>query len=1528
MAGRSTAHLNGQANGHASASSSPSPPPLPLPGPNSYRRLSSPITTLQPHYSVVVVGSGYGASIAASRLSRLSPLPTSPWSVAVLEKGKEFTPGEYPETAVEGLKEFNLQSSEYGHVAGQPDSLYALYHSPSISVFHGVGLGGTSQVNANVALEADPRLWQQRNPDGSFTWPEPLRRDLDRLLHHDWPHARDMLRPAPFPDDYDRGVPAKIAVTKAMNRGPGDVEDIGRWYKPPIFVNFTDQHANHVGLYQPACNNCGNCCSGCNVGAKNTLIMNLLPDAVNHGASIFVDVEVVQVQRDAGTGRWVLHYQYRDAEWNPFGVKLGFVTADLVVIGAGVLGSTELLFRSASPASMRPAPNVDRNAPLTAPLPIPKLSTSSTTSLTPGPLTLSPRLGDHFSGNGDLLSFIMNSKAMVTNGTGWVHRDAGGPATAAGPCITTVIDARGVEEYEKGFVIEDGTAPGAIGDVYQKLLFVASHLLRTVLNDQEQADFNLLDLPKLRTDGLKVFDQPDLTRSLGLLTMAHDDSGGRLSYNERGLLECRWDNVGTQPFVQTCLDAHQRAAKAVDGQFVADPLWAKLLHHQLITVHPLGGCIMGDDGGKGVVNDRCQVWEGQTGRVYDSLLVMDGSVIPRSVGVNPVQTICSVSERAIRLLAEQRGWTIDYAIQPVNRPVPPPTCEMQFTERMAGFFSTAHKTPLVTREQRAALKASSGALLADPGCHAEFTLCMETQDLDRFLSSPQHQAEVTGSVTVSALAATPFSVHSAIFRLFVDSTTTPPMRLMQYQLILRHEDGRTPYFWSGTKYVVNDALGLDAVEQTCTLYVNVYEGVDATGPMVGAGVVTIALFDFMKQVSTIAINPPPRVTTNLSVRERMQREVSRVKYTARFLQFFCASLVDIYYCHALTFKTPAVQSMAASDAQAQQLTDSMRQSLQKRQLRIGGKLVYTFDTADQVELKLTRYWRVGARTPPPSLELKGPILMVSGMSSTSLMFGHHTNPTTLLEELLARGYDVWLLDWRASPLVPFSHSGTYNFDEVARYDLPPAVDLVLQLTGARTVQIFLHCMGNPVFFMSVLGGWLDPRKVRSAVCHQVAFDTLTSTFNNVKAELHVGSLLLALGVKDIEIVPDHSTWLTKLFDGMTDVTSKVVRGSAEWCDLPACHRLSFCYNSLFNHASLSPQTHATVSGIIGTGCVAAFNHVAAVVNAGYIVNAQGDDVYLRRREGKEKEREQLRLLSTFPIQLVTNSANQVWLPSAMDTSEEKLRQNNRRVERVRFETLGHLDSVLGDSAKVQASTLCFPAYYAFLDKYAAYDGTAPAAAAPQQVRQPIVPSQSTAAAPSAVVDGPTTSAPAAGTVLRPAVLTPVVPSLPSTAATSSPAPIVPLSTTLVTPAAISVPAAAAPAASPAVTAISIPASSSTSVAPAPAAAAASHIPAPVFIANLRKVGGLFSATRDVSVLISTQPGPGTAGTRHLLTYNRTSRDEHRQLGLDGMRYRRDTSRVVLMNAQDSVRLTLQSTDADSLRQLEEALVASRVTRVQ
>ncbi|MGG1440822.1 FAD-dependent oxidoreductase [Brevibacillus laterosporus] len=118
---------------------------------------------IKPHYQVVVIGSGYGGSIAASRMAR------SGLKVCLLERGKEFLPGEFPNTEFEAAREISITLPEL--TIGSSSGLYNLHVDEDINVLTGCGLGGTSLINANVAIKAEPRVFE------CTCWPKQIRND-------------------------------------------------------------------------------------------------------------------------------------------------------------------------------------------------------------------------------------------------------------------------------------------------------------------------------------------------------------------------------------------------------------------------------------------------------------------------------------------------------------------------------------------------------------------------------------------------------------------------------------------------------------------------------------------------------------------------------------------------------------------------------------------------------------------------------------------------------------------------------------------------------------------------------------------------------------------------------------------------------------------------------------------------------------------------------------------------------------------------------------------------------------------------------------------------------------------------------------------------------------------------------------------------------------------------------------------------------------------------------------------------------
>src|SRR5438874_8611063 len=106
-------------------------------------------------FEVIVVGSGYGGAVAAYRFAEAG------YSVCVLERGEEYVPGEFPNDLSNIAKHVRLERSDRAGVTGRREGLFDVRLHGTVTTLVGNALGGTSQINANVAMQADPQLFKE-----------------------------------------------------------------------------------------------------------------------------------------------------------------------------------------------------------------------------------------------------------------------------------------------------------------------------------------------------------------------------------------------------------------------------------------------------------------------------------------------------------------------------------------------------------------------------------------------------------------------------------------------------------------------------------------------------------------------------------------------------------------------------------------------------------------------------------------------------------------------------------------------------------------------------------------------------------------------------------------------------------------------------------------------------------------------------------------------------------------------------------------------------------------------------------------------------------------------------------------------------------------------------------------------------------------------------------------------------------------------------------------------------------------------
>lgn len=538
-------------------------------------------------YDVVIVGSGYGGSVVAARLGAGNLRGCGGLRIALLERGDERPPGTFPETAEGFLAD--LRSPDHN-----PLGLFDVRSHATVDVLQGNGLGGTSLINANVALMPDRDVLMAH-------FPRAIAEEAERgLLDGYYERARRMLGVTPYARLTSLD---KVGPFQQWSRAAG-----GRFTPLDVAVGLEDRTTRY-GVTRRRCVACGNCITGCNVGAKSTLDVNYLPAARAAGVEIFARVEVDRVEQDAAGYRLICVDRGDHPAGRP--ARRRSVAARVVVVAAGSLGTTGILLRSRAAG-----------------------------------LSLSPALGHRWSANGDFFAVAYNGdRRTAIEGSGTLERAEG----AAGPTITVASRiGEGDPDLRRRITVEDLSCPAALVGLFRrKLMGIAVIHQREALRGVDRLARVLRDLVP-GGDGA-------LQHTLGLLVMVHDRAGGRVVLRADGEVDVEWPAAAEDPVYQSLSEAFRRASEAIGATYVLYPGFEhRLLGHRLVTAHPLGGCVTAGDVDHGVVDDRGRVLTGDGG-VHGGLYVTDGSVIPGALGVNPFLTIAAFSERMVEHLRADLG---------------------------------------------------------------------------------------------------------------------------------------------------------------------------------------------------------------------------------------------------------------------------------------------------------------------------------------------------------------------------------------------------------------------------------------------------------------------------------------------------------------------------------------------------------------------------------------------------------------------------------------------------------------------------------------------------------------------------------------------------------------------------------------------------------------------------------------------------------------------------------------------------------
>ncbi len=270
-------------------------------------------------YNVVVIGSGFGGSVAALRLAEKG------YRVAVLEAGRRFADDEFPGTSWRVRRW--LWAPRLGCFGIQRINLLR-----NILVLSGAGVGGGSLVYANTLYEPLPDFYVGPQWRDVADWRAELAPYFDQ--------AKRMLGVA----TYGRSTAADLAMRAVAEKmGVGHT-----FHAAPVGVHFgrpgemvADPYFGGAGPDRAGCRHCGSCMTGCRHNAKNTLPKNYLHLAERLGVDVFPLTTATAVSPRSGGGYTI--ETVRTGAW--LAQHRQIFEADEVVLAAGALGTQRLLHR-------------------------------------------------------------------------------------------------------------------------------------------------------------------------------------------------------------------------------------------------------------------------------------------------------------------------------------------------------------------------------------------------------------------------------------------------------------------------------------------------------------------------------------------------------------------------------------------------------------------------------------------------------------------------------------------------------------------------------------------------------------------------------------------------------------------------------------------------------------------------------------------------------------------------------------------------------------------------------------------------------------------------------------------------------------------------------------------------------------------------------------------------------------------------------------------------------------------------------
>ncbi|THA24916.1 GMC family oxidoreductase [Streptomyces sp. RKND-216] len=533
-------------------------------------------------YDVLVVGSGFGGSVSALRLTEKG------YAVGVLEAGRRFTRESLPKNS------WDVKNYLWAPALGLY-GIQRIHLMDNVMILAGAGVGGGSLNYANTLYVPPPAFFQDRQWGAITDWQEELKPHYDQAQRM----LGVRLNPTMTPSDVHlKAAAEKMGCGDSFHLAPvgvffGDGEDADGSVRADAGTVVSDPYFGGAGPDRRACNECGECMTGCRHGAKNTLNENYLHLAEKAGAVIHPMTTVTELREDGNGG-----FEVGTVPTDRRKAKPTVLRARRVVVAAGTYGTQTLLHRMRDTGAL---PHLSQR--------LGELTRTNSEAL----------VGAQTAGRRYRKKYGKEAKLDFTRGvaiTSSVH-----------PNENTHIEP---VRYGKG-----SNAMGALTTLQVRHGTRLPRALAHVVTHLRHPVQTLRLLSKWKWSERIIIGLVMQTLDNSLTTYRKTKGPGK------GLLTARQGHGAPNPlYIPEGAEAARRLADEINGfpgsnigEVMGTPL----------TAHFLGGCPIGADADSGVIDPYHRLYG------HPGISVVDGAAVSANLGVNPSLTITAQAERAMSL---------------------------------------------------------------------------------------------------------------------------------------------------------------------------------------------------------------------------------------------------------------------------------------------------------------------------------------------------------------------------------------------------------------------------------------------------------------------------------------------------------------------------------------------------------------------------------------------------------------------------------------------------------------------------------------------------------------------------------------------------------------------------------------------------------------------------------------------------------------------------------------------------------------